>query len=1140
MAIFALCSLFASVSMALPTEYYAQQSALANGHWVKIRVDKEGIYQISYDQLRQWGFSDPSKVGIYGYGGVSLAGQRHTTLNPDDLTRSYAHHDSALEKMFFYGEGALRSMATSISTYNYQRNYYSDYGYYFLSDCNALQTPIALECLTSRSNRRFTTSLHCVSIENEVQNPVGIGLYFHDKAITSGEDYAYTLDIINYDPSEFIDNIHLSYNFAAQGPQNTVLQVGAPDGFIVGNIDEGLAAPIVSDTRKYNLAQGFYNWQSPDGTLSDGNYTFTLGLIASANQYYCAVDKVHFIYPRRNRLPDDGAPYMIEHPTADDMTDFVIENATASTIVLNCTDPSFVCLQQTNFIEESKTLEGNYNYRNYIAERPMRLIAFDPRTTKVLPEPEYVGEVSQQNIHGAKTPAMLIVCSEPLRSAAMELAEIHRARGLECLVVTQDEVFNEFSSGTPSAFAINRCAKMFYDRDPQKFKYVLIYGSGNWDTRALVRTKNDNYVITHECELPTYGADTNTAYCHDGFFGMISDNFNPANIMFTHHNVAVGRIPASDIAVARSVNAKIKKYLDNPPTIDNYVNALMSSDDGNMHTHIKHSICAMDTMSILRPAMTYTQAHNLIYPWTGTEALAARAVVRKALQRGVGFFAYSGHGSARMITNEQLWNRSAIASTSYDLPPFTLLVTCDSYRYDETTSDFTQDLLTKVDGGAIGIIAGSRSVFMELNQGLNSSMAGAYASAPAGSTIGDVYRAGHNDYMDNFATTQSYGVNTLCFNLCGDPSLPIAAPSHNIRFERLNTINISQITPGDPNYTQAISDIVALKPTKLSGHIIDAEGNIATDFNGSVNITVYESPRTVKTILQNPDDARYDTPTDISIEEEVLTTVSTTVNEGYFESTFTCPAPSLIGKFNRIVVTATSDDKSMSAASVYDRSHVVDPRNPLDYPAPSIDRIRVESFGALPGLVDADATLCAIISTSEIGLNLSDAMGKAPTIRLDSKNIPSAKNYFKAIADNSGKYELSMPLSGLSDGYHSAYIRVADNAGKTAEASISFYVSTSQATAKLKIAEAINPTDRSTITFELDNPGEISSVGRLLINDALGNTVFTVANPVFPYTWDLNATDGTPLADGHYSAYVILSDGKRHAATAPLPLPLIR
>ena len=51
---------------------YAENSILAEGNWVKISTTDAGIYQITEDSLRAWGFTDPSKIKLFGYGGTDI------------------------------------------------------------------------------------------------------------------------------------------------------------------------------------------------------------------------------------------------------------------------------------------------------------------------------------------------------------------------------------------------------------------------------------------------------------------------------------------------------------------------------------------------------------------------------------------------------------------------------------------------------------------------------------------------------------------------------------------------------------------------------------------------------------------------------------------------------------------------------------------------------------------------------------------------------------------------------------------------------------------------------------------------------------------------------------------------------------
>lgn len=56
-----VCAIFpgAERAVALPVSHYAVHSVLSSGYWYKIAVTGSGIYEISYNQLREWGIYRP-------------------------------------------------------------------------------------------------------------------------------------------------------------------------------------------------------------------------------------------------------------------------------------------------------------------------------------------------------------------------------------------------------------------------------------------------------------------------------------------------------------------------------------------------------------------------------------------------------------------------------------------------------------------------------------------------------------------------------------------------------------------------------------------------------------------------------------------------------------------------------------------------------------------------------------------------------------------------------------------------------------------------------------------------------------------------------------------------------------------------
>ena len=163
-------------------EQYAASSCLAQGQWVKIRVDETGIYQLTYDQLREYGFSDPSHVAVFGYGGAMLS-EDFPQPYVDDLPQVPVLHTG--NKLLFYGQGVL-SWGVSSSRFVRTRNPYSMYGYYFLTQLT--ETPASPEVEASSSSTASLTvnTFHDrVLHEQELVSPGRIGRNFY------GEDFLY-------------------------------------------------------------------------------------------------------------------------------------------------------------------------------------------------------------------------------------------------------------------------------------------------------------------------------------------------------------------------------------------------------------------------------------------------------------------------------------------------------------------------------------------------------------------------------------------------------------------------------------------------------------------------------------------------------------------------------------------------------------------------------------------------------------------------------------------------------------------------------------------------------------------------------------------------------------------------------------
>ena len=128
---------------------------------------------------------------------------------------------------------------------------------------------------------------------------------------------------------------------------------------------------------------------------------------------------------------------------------------------------------------------------DYISMTSSAVIAPPNLSTGQFPTAEYVYGITNQNHHADPIADMVIIIptTQKQRQHAERLAEYHRTHdGMTVNIVPADELFNEFSSGTPDATAYRRYMKMLYDRastPDEAPKYLLLFGDGAWDNRML-------------------------------------------------------------------------------------------------------------------------------------------------------------------------------------------------------------------------------------------------------------------------------------------------------------------------------------------------------------------------------------------------------------------------------------------------------------------------------------------------------------------------------------------------------------------------------------------------------------------------------------------------------------------------------
>lgn len=1104
--------LFASMpTLALSPSYYAAQSKLSTDKWVKIKTPGEGVCEITYDQLREWGFANPEKVNVYGYGATLLSSDVFDASHPDDVALTYTLHEG--DKLYFYSTSDVTVKPVFANDVDVERarNYYSTKAYYLLSDRQVDGTePSTVAYAPGRQAEKTHYSL--VYSEEELQNPTGVGAYFLGANIPA-EGLDVTFGVKDADGGDTGMASYMGIGFAALGATPTLLNVElAPEsGYVVA--DEKGTAALASDYAYDRYKTG--NLTRVLSGVPEGD-DVTVHLPHPGNgQSFVAIDYAWLLYPRTNAM-DDGQISMF-FPQAAGSSNFSIE-CSPTTHVINVTTPAGIFEHATEYDTDAKTLSGSFD-KNYTATNVCHLVAFD--TQKQQQVVEFAGDVENQNLHGVSTPDMVIITVPALLNEAEELAEMHRRTdGMDVLVVDHNKIFNEYSSATPDAMGYRRFLKMLRDRESSKLKYVIMYGSSIWDNRGIIVPHGDRLIV-YESVDPIYSGVTTRAFATDCYFGMLSDNYNPSDILRTQQDVAVGRIPVMDGGEAKAINNKIRRHLENPLSGTVYDTFLIMSDDGDNNSHLNQAEDLVSTVTRNLDAMTVVRAHNSIYTWESNYARILHDVAISAFNRGTGVWVYVGHGSSESFGAEKIWNYVLASSTSYDISPFSIFATCTGLSIDEDRTNVGLSAMKKEDGGSLCLIGAGRTVFDLSNIYLSRVILDAYSKAKKGTTMGQIWMESRNSVINSSRNNEERLINTICYNFGGDPALKVAAPEYKVNITSLANI------PMDGTTTDEIA-VNALELTSVEGYVSDMQGNKIDDFDGTVTIQLYDSPYIAPVLLRKADDVEED----ITLDHDILMTKTVAVKGGEFTANFVAPLPVHEGNPNRITFHADAAD-GRRGAGVLRNLLVAANDDIVDAPgeAPTIDNFVVNGYADGSYAID-NVRIVANGFVDDAGLNTSTTLGAGSSLVIDgNRRIAGVKDAIVAGLDNT--WSLDIAIDNLEVGNHLATLTVADNVGNKTTRTISFTLGTAS---EVALTSDVTTT-RDELTFDIEHSlGDVQSL-RFVIEDRSGKQIVNRSDVSFPLTVNLADSD---VADGYYTAYVQLYGNRGHGSSVRLPFVYLK
>jgi hypothetical protein len=199
---------------------------------------------------------------------------------------------------------------------------------------------------------------------------------------------------------------------------------------------------------------------------------------------------------------------------------------------------------------------------------------------------EFDGLIENQDLHGIESADMLIVTHPDFLAQANRLADHHRILdGMPVVVATNQEIYNEFSSGAPDVTAIRDFARMLYLKpaDGMQLKYLLLFGDGSYDYKDHI-PDNTNYVLAFQTQ-ESQNLVFSTA--SDDFFGLF--DINEGNDAAGKLDIGIGRFPVDNPDQAEKMVDKCIFYTAGAPeNLGEWRNSLcFIADDEDSNTHIR-------------------------------------------------------------------------------------------------------------------------------------------------------------------------------------------------------------------------------------------------------------------------------------------------------------------------------------------------------------------------------------------------------------------------------------------------------------------------------------------------------------------------------------------------------------------------
>lgn len=1077
-----------STTAAASRSTFKVNSVLRSGNWAKVGTVSDGIYSLSYQDLQDLGLNmtniSSSAIRFFGNGGGYLPFE-NSESRIDDLEENAIEIVDGGDGVFnngdyllFYGQSPHRWKSDG-DRFNHYTHFFSDTTYYFITtDYNIGNA----KRITKKTEVNLPPDVTVSTFNDHQYHEVDLTNFVKSGRNWYGESFSFTknqsFDFNFPNAVKNTANLKSRLAFRVIGRSST-FTMSTAGSTIQSLTDNGVTGQYYQPYA--NIKSGLSNF-----TLPSDNFTLDVNFGNPSSSDNGWIDYFEINCERALTFSQTQTPF--RHLNSVN-TSVIQYNLTGSGFrVWNVTDPTDV---YENTISSNTLKENGGQLNEFIAFKSNNYLS-----------PVKFGKVANQDLHGLQPVDYVIITYPTYLQQANQLANFHRSNsGLTVHVVTTQQVYNEFSSGSQDITAIKMFNKMLYDRagsnTDEMLRYVLLLGDGSYDYKN--RTSNNTN------QVPSYQSSNSEAplvsYVSDDYFGFLDDNEGEA--LSSTLDIGIGRIMSQNVEEAQNVVDKTISYMSSPDRFSSFRNNItFVGDDEDGLTHMEQSDQLAQkidtTYSQYNITKIYLDAFQQVSNAGGSTYPSVNTAIDNATEKGSKIINYTGHGGELGWAHERVLGLSQINNyQNTNALALYVTATCEFSRFDDpdrtSAGEYT---LLNATGGALGLLTTTRLVYSTPNFAL----AQRFFNSAFEKIDGEWPRLGD---LSRLSKVGGADINTRNFTMLGDPAAQLGYPEYKV------------LTTNTPDSLKSLQTIT------ISGEVTDEFNQKISNFNGTVYPTIYGQKKE-QTTLNNDDIGVFS----FDSQENALFKGKASVTNGEFTFSFIVPKDINFvygnGKISYYAENGSTD------ATGFDNSIIIggqDGDPDADQTGPTIDLWMNDESFVMGGLTDENPLLFAKVF-DESGINtVGNGIGHDIVAVIDENTVNSIilNDYYESDLNSYKTGSISYNLSDLSEGKHTLRLKVWDVYNNSQEAFTEFVVSKSSGFQIEHVLNYPNPfTTNTDFYFDHNAIGQQLKV-RIQIFTVSGKLVKTIDHiensesyKVGPINWDGRDQYGDRIGKGTY------------------------